>query len=412
LRKLKFADVSSGRRNPDWNQHISRDDLLYERPGDLRSEFERDYTRIVHSKAYRRLKHKTQVFFATHHDHVCTRSEHVTHVASISNVIAKNLGLNQELTNAIASGHDIGHAPFGHHGETVLGDICRDNRLSDEFWHERNSLFFADNIETLINPKGHQKNLDLTYAVRDGIVCHCGEVNETAIVPRQEPIDLYRITKAGQVPPYTWEACIVKIVDKIAYLGRDIEDAFLYQILDRSKLQELRQILVDSLGRREDALRIEISNTVLINSWALDLCKNSSPDTGITLSSGYLELMERLRQFSSENIYNHWRIRKFKDYATLVMRTIFQTLDDLRLSWCESDARNAGEGFPLLSKYFQNWLVKYSNFNEQEKRERRMLNRIVYDIHNKQSYQYAIIGFISSMTDHFAVRAFNEIISF
>ncbi len=408
----KFEEVSSKKKNPNWNQHVSREEPLYERPGDLRSEYERDYTRIVHSKAYRRLKHKTQVFFATHHDHVCTRSEHVTHVASISNVIAKSLGLNRELTNAIANGHDLGHAPFGHHGETVLNDICKKNGLKDGFWHERNSLYFADNIETLINPKRNQINLNLTYAVRDGIVCHCGEVDENAIFPRQDPIDLYKITKAGQMPPFTWEACIVKIVDKIAYIGRDIEDAFLYKILHPSKYKELRQILINSIDRRKNDSYIEISNTGLINSWALDLCQNSSPEAGILLSSEYLELMERLREFSITNIYSHWRINKFKDYATLVINTIFNTLVELHPVESKGYAAKSGDSYPLLSKYFRNWLVKYSDLNTQEKRERKMLNKIVYDINDKQSYKHAIIGFISSMTDHFTVRAFNEIITF
>ncbi len=409
----KFSRVRSSKRNPNWKQHVSREDTMYSRPGDLRSEFERDYTRIVHSKGFRRLKHKTQVFFATQHDHVCTRSEHVTHVASISNVIAKNLGLNDELTNAIANGHDLGHAPFGHHGETVLSAISKEIGLSDGFWQEKNSLFFADKIETLINPRGNQKNLNLTYAVRDGLICHCGEVKENAIAPREEAIDLYQISKAGEVQPYTWEACIVKIADKIAYLGRDIEDSLLYKILDPSKYQELRHILVDCLGKKPDIMLIELSNTVLINSLALDLCRNSSPRKGIILSANYLELINRLKDFNYQNIYKYWRIERFKEFASLVINTIFRTLDGFFSLWEDKNAvDNAHRNFPILSKYFESWLIKYSDFRPTEKKKRKLKNKIVYDINEKQSYQLAIIGFISSMTDHFAIRAYNEIISF
>ena len=103
-----------------WEGMIRRDSPLYSREFDIRTEFGRDYTRILHSLAYRRLKHKTQVFFNIENDHICTRMEHVAHVESVSATIAQYLGLNQELTKAIAMGHDLGHAPFGHRGETII----------------------------------------------------------------------------------------------------------------------------------------------------------------------------------------------------------------------------------------------------------------------------------------------------
>jgi dGTPase len=119
-----FSKVSAHEGNPKWEQGISRMQPLYKKPNEIRSEFARDYNRILHCTAYRRLKHKTQVFFATSHDHVCTRIEHVTHVSSVSYTIANYLGLNTELTNAIAIGHDLGHAPFGHAGEKFLA-VCQ-----------------------------------------------------------------------------------------------------------------------------------------------------------------------------------------------------------------------------------------------------------------------------------------------
>ena len=125
--KNKFTHVASQPTNPKWDQSVNRNDALYNRQEDLRSEYERDYNRILHCRAYRRLKHKTQVFFATANDHICTRIEHVTHVAAVSNTIANTLGLNTELTKAIAIGHDLGHTPFGHEGEKIIKNIAFNN---------------------------------------------------------------------------------------------------------------------------------------------------------------------------------------------------------------------------------------------------------------------------------------------
>ena len=171
-----FSKVKIAKDNPKWEQAKSRIEPIYSKPYDPRSPFERDMQRIMHSQGYRRLKNKTQVFFAPHNDHVCTRIEHVTHVASVAETIAKLLNLNLDLVRAIAIGHDMGHAPFGHHGENVLQNIAKENNLH-EFWHENNSLRFIDKIETLPDYDGIQQNLNLTYAVRDGIVCHCGEID-------------------------------------------------------------------------------------------------------------------------------------------------------------------------------------------------------------------------------------------
>jgi dGTPase len=149
-------------KHSEWNTLTSRQRTLYKREEDiLRSPFARDYTRILHSTAYRRLKHKTQVFFNIENDHICTRMEHVHHVESVSATIAQQLGLNVELTRAIAIGHDLGHAPFGHQGEEVIRKLAK-QFLGDNFWHEKNGLRFVDKIELLATPDGHLANLSLT----------------------------------------------------------------------------------------------------------------------------------------------------------------------------------------------------------------------------------------------------------
>lgn len=267
-----FKEYSATKNNPKWEYMIKREKELYKRNNDIRSEFERDYTRVIHSNAYRRLKHKTQVFFSPENDHICTRIEHVVHVESISYTIAKELGLNTELTRAMATAHDVGHSPFGHQGETVLSQISRSD-IGESFWHEKNGLEFVDKIELLEDNLKNKQNLNLTYAVRDGIISHCGEIDENMLKPREEYIDLKTYSKPNQYAPYTWEACVVKVADKISYLGRDIEDAITLGILDEH-LDELHKLLNHNSNE-------VINNTVIINNLVYDLCKNSSPEKRI-----------------------------------------------------------------------------------------------------------------------------------
>ena len=159
----KFKEVSANENNPKWENMIKRDKEIYKRKKELRSEFERDYTRIINCNAYRRLKHKTQVFFSPESDHICTRLEHVMHVESISYTIARYLGLNTELTKAIATAHDIGHSPFGHEGERILSQISK-SEIGETFWHEKNGLDYVEKIELL------SKSIVLTEKI-------CGSTN-------------------------------------------------------------------------------------------------------------------------------------------------------------------------------------------------------------------------------------------
>lgn len=406
----KFYNERATIENQNWDNLINRENDIYKRPNDIRTDFARDFTRILHSNGYRRLKTKTQVFFATKSDHICTRIEHVNHVASVSSTIAKYLGLNDELVSAIAIGHDVGHAPFGHHGETILKGLAKEYIQGGTFWHEKNSLFFLDNIETLKDEKGYSKNLNLTYAVRDGIISHCGEVNENAIFPRNENIDLNNIAKANQYQPYTWEGCVVKIADKIAYLGRDIEDAIYFRILNFKHYKELGKIIAKHLGK--DNLR-EINNGILIHGFIMDLVKNSSPEEGIKLSENYLGLMNEIKTFNYRVIYKYWRIEQFKNYATLIIETIFNTLMRYyELNEYEVRMAISRRNFPSISHFFEDWLVKYSNINPEKRKKKKYVNRVIYDVNCKESFAKCCIDFISGMTDSFAIKCYNEIISF
>lgn len=414
--KDAFVQVACKENHPNWQQAIQRQHELYSRNNDIRTEFERDYTRLLHCEAFRRLKHKTQVFFAPKNDHICTRMEHVFHVASVASTISKYLGLNEQLASAIAIGHDIGHAPFGHFGEECLNKLLPQKpgeNAPKRFWHERNSLFFADYIETLQDPEGRAKNLDLTYAVRDGIVCHCGEVDESGIQPRSQAMPLYDIKKAGSVQPYTWEGCVVKLSDKIAYLGRDIEDARQYHILDMGAYRQLREIVGECFGFSATKTGKTVNTTVLINDLIVDLCQQSSPEAGLVFSPAYFKFMKKLKSFNFANIYNHWRLQEFEHYATVIIHTIYRLLCQTQPFVPSQKVGFCLKQYPLLSATFEDWLVKYTSYNL-EKRANIKFDSIqpVFDLSQPDSFNKCIIEFISGMTDQFAITIHEEIISF
>lgn len=405
----KFNRLAMSPGNPKWEKAIARFGEIYQKEGDIRSEFSRDYNRILHCKAYRRLKHKTQVFYATSNDHICTRMEHVNHVAAVSYSIANFLGLNTELTGAIAIGHDLGHTPFGHQGEHVLRTLLTQAHGAD-FWHEMNSLHFVDKLETLPSLQGKEHNLCLTYAVRDGIISHCGEVNENAIKPREEVIDLYNIEHANQYAPFSWEACVVKIADKISYLGRDIEDALSLGILTRKQLDELGGI-VEKIRKIEVS---QINNTLLMHDFINNLCDKSNPNDGIRFSPEYLELINEVKAFNYRNIYLHPRMKYYNQYAELIISSIFEVLLPLTREGIslEQELNAIEQSYPSLGGAFKYWLIKYSDFHLKERAGTKFGNTVIYAIHKEKDMVQAVADYISSMTDQFAIKLFGELTRF
>ena len=379
----KLEKFSANEQNPKWKNMIQREIPLYHRNNDVRSEFERDYTRVVHSTAYRRLKHKTQVFFSPENDHICTRSEHVTHVESISYTIANYLGLNIELTKAIAIAHDIGHSPFGHQGEKILSQISQRD-IGEKFWHERHGMIMVDKVELLENPSKERCNLDLTYAVRDGIISHCGEIDENMLRPRDEFINLYEYNYPNEYAPYTWEGCVVKISDKISYLGRDIIDAVTLGILDKNN-QEIE------------------SNTVIINDLIYDLCQNSNFEKGLCFSDEMFKKLNALKKFNYENIYLSDRTVVCNQYFELIINTIYNLLKE--------SFKNREKAITIcheLVEDFEDWLSNYWNKQRDEKNK----NSIIFDVDDEKEFCRAIIYYIAGMTDNYAIDTYNKIIRF
>lgn len=411
MNKGRFISVAVNSNNENWNKFIKRENTLYSREDEIRSEFGRDYTRILHSLAYRRLKHKTQVFFNIENDHICTRMEHVSHVESVSNTIASYLGLNVELTKAIAIGHDLGHAPFGHQGESVIKELSI-KYLGKKFWHEQNGLRFVDKVELLQDNYNVYQNLDLTYAVRDGIISHCGEVDENGIIPRKELINLDDFKNPGQYQPATWEGCVVKIADKIAYLGRDIEDAIQLNFLTQGNMEFLKEMAKEN---DENA----INTTVIMHNMIIDICNNSSPNKGICLSENYLKQINDIKKFNYEYIYCNKKLEPFKHYTTLVISELFKAL----LNGYKGDStiyeiEKQSKYYPELMGAFSKWLARYCTLDfskidwENEISQSNKNNRIYGNLENKEIYIQAIIDYISGMTDSYTIKVFNELLAY
>ena len=412
MEEKKFSKAAVVPENDKWAECISRCNPLYDRADDIRSPFARDYTRVLHSLAYRRLKHKTQVFFnAEENDHICTRIEHVQHVESVSNTIAKELGLNEELTRAIAIAHDLGHAPFGHQGETVIKKLSKEF-LGKDFWHEQNGLYFVDYVELLEDNQKKLKNLDLTYAVKDGIISHCGELNQNSIRPRNEMFDLKKFDGPGKYQAATWEGCVVKLSDKIAYLGRDIEDAIRLGLLTKEKIDFLQEMAKSNN-------QYAINTTVIMHNMIIDLCNNSSIENGLTLSSEMSKQLDKLKDFNYEYIYKNPKFNTFNKYSNLVINEIFNSLmnyyDNNGQEVLEYLAANKFDG-KYFVEGFVKWIIQYCNMDfhriegAKEIADNCLNVKIYGDLSDRNKYIQAVIDYIAGMTDIYAVKSFEELL--
>jgi dGTPase len=253
----------------------------------LRSPLQRDRDRIVHSKAFRRLKHKTQVFVSPEGDHYRTRLTHTLEVTQIARTVARALDLNEDLTEAIGLGHDLGHPPFGHIGEAVLDD-CLGVRFGREFRHYEHSLRVVDVLER------DGEGLNLCAAVRDGIVCHSGR----APLPR------------------TLEGRIVRLVDRVAYINHDIDDAVRAGVLREDELPAGPiRVLGDTGPRRIDAL-------------VHDLVEHSAVAGDIVQGTEAGAAMDALRSFMFERVYLGDAARREHAKIDRVVRTLFEHYAD------------------------------------------------------------------------------------
>jgi len=413
LQKGLFTAVAMLENNPKWQQSIKREKPLKVKANETRTAFEIDYTRIMHSEGNDRMRYKSQSYVPieshifkqeniqhlVENDMISTRSTHVAQVADISRRICKHLGLNEELAEAIALGHDLGHSPFGHEGENALKKITIEHGL-EPFWHEKNSLKMVDDLLTLESSSGKIKNMNLTYAVRDGIICHCGEVDQNGIKPRNEILNLPEFQKGKQPQPYTWEGCVVKISDKIAYIGRDIEDALRTGALEDNDRKALKKIVKNHLPDFKE----EVNNSSLINLFTKDLIEHSTPKTGISFSKEVFGVMNDIKKFNYKHIYHSPKQKPAAEFYQEVLGTIFHEYDSLYKG--KDTAVFLNEKAKPSTKSLKSWLIKYS---EGQDRPQGAQNKIVYDLDDKQQYRQAVIDFMSGMTDKYAQKTYQKI---
>ena len=339
---------------------------------DIRPPFFRDIDRIIYSLSYTRYIDKTQVFSETDNDHISKRMTHVQMVSKIARTIGRALGLNEDLIEASALGHDIGHVPFGHVGESILNEIS----LSV------NEGFFNHNVQSVrefMFLENNGKGLNLTVQTLDAMLCHNGELELKKYEPikktKEEFLQEYELcykdnSNNGKLKPMTLEGCVVRISDIIAYLGKDIEDAIRLNVLN---INEIPNNIKDLLGT---------SNKEIINTFILDIINNSYGKNYISMSDNIFKALKELKQFNYEHIYNV--------ASTLEQRnkwkTMFKTVFDYSLDAIKNNDNNADINVVFLNNMTQEYL---DNTTDERK----------------------VIDYIAGMTDDYLISQYNKIIS-
>lgn len=338
---------------------------------DIRPEYFRDIDRIIWSKSYFRYMDKTQVFTIKDNDHISRRMSHVQMVSKIARTIGRALSLNEDLIEAMSLGHDLGHVPFGHLGETYL------NELSEK----HNEGVFMHNVQSvrnLMNLEKNGKGLNITIQVLDGILCHNGEL----ILDEYRPIEktqeeflkeyenCYKsVENIISLRPMTLEGCVVRISDVISYIGQDIEDAITMNILDP---KELPESIMEILGN---------NNGDIVTTLVLDIIENSMNKPYITMSKEKMKALNDLQKFNYENIYYKVLTDEQKKHYKEMFEIVFEkNLEYLKKEDKEKDIHKI---------YLKNMTEEYKNNTTKE--------RIVID-------------YIAGMTDDYFTKEYMKII--
>lgn len=292
-----------------------------------RQVFSIDSDRILHSLAYSRYIDKTQVFYLIQNDHITHRVLHVQLVSKIARTAGRLLRLNEDLIEAIALGHDIGHTPFGHDGERFLSDLCQYHGMG-RFLHNIQGVRFLQKIER----KGRGWNL--TLQVLDGILCHDGEIHSQSLEPKRDKtfhILKEEMGKKGEDPsmdlfPMTLEGCVVRMADTISYIGRDIEDAIRLGLITRQDVpEECRRVLGDTNG-------------TIVYTLVEDLVGHSLNRPYLSFSEDVGSALARLKAFNEEAIYRDRRVKAQTEKVRLMFELLFgKYLEDLETGHRESD---------------------------------------------------------------------------
>jgi len=278
-----------------------------------RQDFAVDADRILHSRAYTRYIDKTQVFYLIEHEHISHRVLHVQLLSKIARTIGRYLRLNEDLLEAIALGHDIGHPPFGHDGERILSQLCEDHGIGP-FLHSVQGVWFLERVE-----KGGQ-GLNLSLQVLDGILSHDGETHLERLAPERDKTfqrleeEMRRKQADPDFPlkPMTLEGCVVRLADTISYIGRDLEDAITLNLITR---EELPPLATTRLGR---------TNGAIVYTLVTDLIGHSYNKNYVGYSPEVGEALKTLREFNYNRIYNNPRIKQETDKIEGLFADLFK----------------------------------------------------------------------------------------
>lgn len=288
---------------------------LVEEKSDIRPSFFRDTDRIIYSLAYTRYIDKTQVFTERENDNISKRMTHVQMVSKIARTIGRALSLNEDLIEAIALGHDIGHVPFGHVGESILNAISVE---AGEGYFNHN----VQSVRTLMYLENGGRGLNLSIQVLDGILCHNGEFLESKYTPIEKTKETFLeeyekcytdLDTLKKLHPMTLEGCVVRLSDMIGYVGRDIEDAIRLGVL---KKEELPREIVSLIGGK---------NRDIINTFVLDVIENSYGKNQINLSSKMHNLLKDLKKFNYEHIYAKATTKEQRETYKKMFQFLFTT---------------------------------------------------------------------------------------
>lgn len=329
LSSLAVRDADAVRRMPDERLE-----------SDYRQTFSVDVDRILHSLAYARYIDKTQVFYLVKNDHITHRVLHVQLVSKIARTIGRFLSLNEDLIEAIALGHDIGHTPFGHDGERFLSEICKNHGIG-YFHHNLQSVHFLENVER----KGEGWNLCLQTL--DGILSHDGEIHNDKLLPAtgktftemDKEISSKKNDPKTALIPMTLEGCLVRMADTVSYIGRDIEDAIRLKLIHRSDLP------------RESVSLLGDTNGTIVFNLVTDIISTSRGNPYIAFSPEVSEALKQLKSFNLEHIYMNSRIKKH----TRRIKELFEILFETYLT----DMKNQRESSVIFKQFLKDMKQTY-----------------------------------------------------
>ena len=301
----KYAPFKTFRiRKEEWEREYlspramkaseSKGRVRFEEPCPIRTDFQRDRDRILHSKSFRRLKHKTQVFIAPKGDHYRTRLTHTLEVSAIARTLASVLRLNEDLTESISLGHDLGHSPFGHAGEKYLNEIMRENGFDPGFLHSEHSVRIVEELEN------DGKGLNLTRETIDGIKHHTKGMD-----------DIKQSISDGELPS-TEEGRLVKISDRIAYLSADLEDAIRAELIKANDIPVLFH----------DELRDQPSG--VLGHLVREIAEYSERAGWVSLSNETISFMDDLKDFLLARVYEHPVVLEREPQIRMLIYSLFE----------------------------------------------------------------------------------------